>query len=60
VRDGAQRGDVGTGVGDELLAAVDHPFMITSVARVRVAPASDPASGSVRPKAPARARPQIR
>src|SRR4051794_9394737 len=28
-RNHAQRGDVGTRVGDELLAAVDHPFMIT-------------------------------
>src|SRR5512133_839744 len=28
-RDRADRSDVGPGIGDELLAAVDHPFMIT-------------------------------
>ena len=45
-------GDVGAGVGDELLGAVDHPLAVLERARVRVLPASEPASGSVSPKAP--------
>ena len=47
--------DVGPGVGDELLGAVDHPARRRpGAARVRTLPASLPASGSVSPKAPSR------
>ena len=57
-----QPGDVGAGVGDELLGAVDRPTRRRRArARVRTLPASEPASGSVSPKAPSlRARAQLR
>ena len=46
-------GDVGAGVGDELLGAVDRPTRrCRGSARVRTLPASEPASGSVSPNAP--------
>ena len=58
--DGDDRGDGGAGVGDERLGAVDDPLAARRArALVRVAPASQPASGSVRPK-PASARPATR
>ena len=53
--DGDQPGDVGAGVGDERLGAVDDPLgAVVGEPRVVVVvpPASDPAPGSVSPKAP--------
>ena len=56
-RDGDDRGDGRAGVGDERLGpSTTHSRRPTSTALVRVAPASLPASGSVRPNA-ASARP---
>ena len=43
--------DVGPGVRDEDLRAVDHPLAVLEPAVVRVAPASEPAPGSVSPNA---------
>ena len=45
------RRDVGPGVGDEHLRAVDDPPPVAQLGARRVAPASEPASGSVRPNA---------
>ena len=51
--DGDHRGDVGAGVGDELLGPVDQPAAAGRSARrsSAVAEASEPASGSVSPNA---------
>ena len=47
--------DVGARVRDEHLGAVHDPRAVAQLAVVRVAPASEPASGSVRPNAASRA-----
>ena len=49
--DGDQRGDVGAGVGDERLGAVDHPLVAVEHARVvGVPPASEPRAGLGQPE----------
>ena len=57
--DGDQRGDVGAGVGDELLGAVDDPLAADELGLGLRRAASEPAPGSVRPK-PASCSPATR
>ena len=57
--DGDDRGDRRAGVRDERLGPVMTQSPASLTALVRVAPASEPPSGSVRPN-PARARPETR